>query len=123
MAKGVDVSDPMIQTQTAVDAYKDANRAIFMQDNKFASAFTNMMHHFEMPDKKTGETPTKWVSTVGKILLPFVKVPTNIIGETITYSTGSVTGATKLAKAMYRGIENTSPEESDMILKIGRAHV
>lgn len=117
MAEGVDVTDPIIQTKIATEAYKDANRAIFMQDNAFASAFNNMLSTFERPDKITGQPRAKWAATVGRFLMPFVKVPTNIVGETVTYSTGAITGSVKLAEALYRGTENLHPEEADVIMR------
>ena len=114
--KGIDVSNPLVQTKTAIQAYKDSKRAIFMQDNVVASAWSNFIKSLESKNKTTGED-NKVIATIGKTLLPFVKIPTNIVGETLTYAGGSASGSYKLAKALTKGIENVSPEEADVILR------
>jgi hypothetical protein len=116
---GQDVSDPMIQTKIAVEAYKDANRAIFMQDNKLSAAWHAGVSILESPDKQTGKVPLgrKTLASVGKVILPIVKVPTNIVGETLQYAFGSVTGSTRLAFALKRGVETLKPAEADLIMR------
>ena len=78
-----------------------------MQDNIVASAWSNFIKSLESKNKTTGEDK-KFIATIGKTLLPFVKIPTNIVGETLTYAGGSVSGSYKLAKALTKGIENVS---------------
>lgn len=117
--QGVDVTDPVVQTKIATEAYKDANRAIFMQDNAFASAFNNMLSTFERTDKTTGQPKAKWAASMGRFFLPFVKVPTNIVGETLQYSPlGLLAAGKKLAEVAYHGTENLHPDEADLILRL-----
>lgn len=116
MKSGVDVSDPLVQTKIATEAYKDAQKAIFMQDNRVATAWSLFTNYLDSPNKE-GKHTTKYLATIAKTLLPFVKIPTNIVAETGTYATGAVTGSIKLATAMYKGIENVTPEEADIILR------
>ena len=52
-----------------------------------------------------------------RTLLPIVKIPTNIVGETLEYSTGLVTGSARLARAYRAGVENLKPEEADLIMR------
>jgi hypothetical protein len=115
---GQDVSDPLVQTRIAVEAFKDAQRSIFMQDNKVTAAWQAGLKILESPDK-TGKTPLgrKTLSTAGKVLLPIVKVPTNIVAETMQYAVGSVTGSARLANALRKGVEKLSPDEADLIMR------
>ena len=116
---GVDVSDPMVQTRLAVESYKDANRAIFMQDNVVTNAWNAGLRLLEAKQKATGQVsvPGKIISTTLRTLLPIVKVPTNIVAETFEVATGSVTGSVKLAMAFRKGFENLTPEQSDVIAR------
>lgn len=117
--QGVDVSDPMVQTRLAVESYKDANRAIFMQDNVVTNAWNAGLRLLEAKQKETGRpsVPGKLISTTLRTLLPIVKVPTNIVAETFETATGLVTGSAKLAFAMRKGLENLTPEQSDVIAR------
>jgi hypothetical protein len=117
--QGVDVSDPMVQTRLSVEAYKDANRAIFMQDNVVTNAWNAGLRLLEAKQKATGQVsvPGKIISTTLRTLLPIVKVPTNIVAETFETATGLVTGSAKLAFALRKGLENLTPEQSDVIAR------
>ena len=119
ISAGVDVSDPMVQAMVATKAYEDANRAIFMQDNRVVNAFKRAVNSLEAPDPKTGKVSTggKILATTAKILLPIVKIPTNVVAETAIYVVGVATGSYKLARAYAKGIENLKPEEADIIMR------
>lgn len=116
---GVDVSDPMVQTSLAVSAYKDANRSIFLQDNRVVNAYKAGLAVLGKVDKTTGRVPlgAKAATTAIKGLLPIVKVPTNIVAETLQYATGAVTGSGRLAMALRRGVETLQPDEADLIMR------
>lgn len=119
-AHGVDISDPMVQTRIATEAYKDANRSIFMQDNIVTDAYKRALSRFEQVNKETGkpELAGQAAATALKVMLPIIKVPTNIVGETFTYSTGALTGTAKtIHAALTKGLENLTPNESDLILR------
>ncbi len=117
--QGLDPTDPLVQTNIATNAYKDANRSIFMQDNRVVSAYNAAVRVLESKSKITGKTSGlgKFGATVAKTILPIVKVPTNIVAETGQYAVGSVTGSVGLGKAFYRGLENVKPEEADLIMR------
>jgi len=119
IANGVDVSDPLVQTSIATSAYKDAQRSIFMQDNRVVGMYKRALSALDQPDKETGRIPvsSKVGGTALRVLLPIVKVPTNIVAETLQYATGLVTGSARLAFAMRRGIENLKPGEADLIMR------
>ncbi len=118
-AGGVDITDELVKTRLATEAYQDALRSIFMQDNRVVSAYQKMISGWEEKDKITGEAPLlgKIAATTSRVLLPVVKIPTNIVGETFVYATGAVTGSYKLGRAFAKGTENLSPEEADQILR------
>lgn len=117
--QGVDVTDPWVQMRTGIEAYKDANRSIFLQDNRVVSAYKRAVSALEEKSKVTGRVPVggKVAATAARILVPIVKVPTNIVAETAQYAVGSVTGLGRLGMAFYRGIENLKPEEADLIMR------
>ena len=118
-AHNVDVTDELVKLKIGIEAYKDANRSIFLQDNFVTDAYQAAIGRLQQKDITTGK-PTlrgKATATALRILMPIVKVPTNIVGETLQYVTGSVTGSAKLADAFYRGVENLKPEEADIIMR------
>lgn len=122
MSKGVDVSDPMIQTKMAVEAYKRANKDIFMQPNRYADRVRRFVTSLEEKDKVNGKTPalSKLASTAFKVAVPIVKVPTNIIAETLTYATGLFSGSYHLKQAtdiLRKGAEELKPEQADLVLR------
>lgn len=119
MRHGIDVSDEFIHMRIGKEAYEYANRSIFMQDNRVVSAYKRALSALEQKNKATGK-PTalgKAGATTMRVALPIVKVPTNIVAETMQYATGSVTGSVRLAQAYRRGIESLKPEEADLIMR------
>lgn len=118
--KGLDPKDPELQARVAVEAYKDSNRAIFMQDNMVVDAYKRALSRFMQVDKKTGQPSAGGLAaaTAMQAALPIVKIPTNIVGEIFTYAGGTLSGSTKLAvTAITKGIDKLQPEEADMILR------
>lgn len=119
MRQGVDVTDPLVQAKIAVEAYKDGNRAIFLQDNFLASRIRRFINSLEERQKATGK-PTwagKAGATAARFLVPITKVPTNIVAETLTYAAGLEHGLYRAAKAIRAGTANLKPEEADIIMR------
>lgn len=115
---GVDVGDPLVQQALSVAAYKDANRAIFMQDNIVSKAWNTGLGGLEninIDGKRSAVG--KAVGTTLRTLMPIVKVPTNIVAEAAEYTIGSVTGSVQLARAWKAGMENLKPEQADAIAR------
>lgn len=119
MKNGVDPSDPMVQTSLMVAAYKDAQRSIFMQDNRVVQFYKRGLTALEQADKKTGKVPVgaKAAATAMKLALPIVRVPTNIVAETLQYALGSVSGSLRLGRALYQGVEKLHPDQADLIMR------
>ena len=117
--QGLDITDPLVQTRLAQEAYQDANRSIFMQDNRVVSGYKAMVKRWGQPDKSTGHTPLgmKALTTAANVALPIVKIPVNLVAETMEYATGTVTGSARLANAYRKGIETLPPDQADMIAR------
>lgn len=118
LAAGIDVSDPMVQTTIIVGALKDANRAIFMQDNAAADWFQRQIRSAEKIDPKTGKSPDKWKATLAQWMVPFVKVPTNIVAETARGAYGLPVGVAQALHATFiKGVESLSEDQKDIIFR------
>lgn len=113
---GVDVSDPMVQATIALRAYKEGQRSIFMQDNVISEGYKIFINSLEK--SKKFPTQGKAIATAAQWLIPFVKVPTNIVGETATHVAGVPIAAAKILHTVFtKGLDNLSDDESDMILR------
>lgn len=116
---GSDISNPGIQLQAAIEAYKHANRSIFLQDNRLVSAYNSALTRLQQTSKTTGVTPVggRLAATTAKVLLPIVRVPSNIVAEVFQFAFGSLSGSARLAKAYARGIETLPTEQADLIMR------
>lgn len=114
LRKGIDVTDPLVQTRIAQEAYRDANSSIFMQDNRVVNAYKAGIRTLEAPQASKG---AKSVAATARFLLPIVKVPTNIVAEALQHATGLVTGSVRAANALRKGVEKLKPEEADLIMQ------
>jgi hypothetical protein len=116
---GQDVTDPLIQSKIAIAAFRDAQKSIFMQDNKVTAAWQAGLRILQSPNKETGKVSggAKAIASAAQTMLPIVKIPTNIVAETLQYAVGSVTGSVRLGVALAKGMENLKPEEADLIMR------
>jgi hypothetical protein len=105
---GVDISDPIVQATIGTQAYLDANRAIFMQENKITTAYKSAINSLE----RAGDSG-KVVAGMLKIILPIVKVPTNFANEITSYSVGGL----KALLALRNGIKDLTPDQADYIMR------
>ena len=108
-----DYNDPVLQQKAAIEAFKEANRSIFMQDNKIVKQFNLFVSNL----RRSENLGTKIVGAALQEFLPIVKIPTNIVAEVFEYQFGAFTGASKVIKAMKNGLEKLSPEEADVIMR------
>jgi hypothetical protein len=110
----LDIQDPKVQATLAGDAYVDAQRAVFRQENFVNDAFRSMLRTFENKGL-SGKSVKFMIETV----LPIVKLPLNIVGETIEYSTGVVTGSIRALDVVLRkgGLDNLTGHEADNIMR------
>lgn len=135
--KGVDISDPATKLRIAKEAYIDANRSIFMEDNLvvdwYKAGLQNLQQHFD--NKKKGDALTragaKTLKFAAEYTLPVVRIPTNIVKRTLEYSFGAALGTARIAgvaaegrragarlgSLLSTGLEHTSPEVKDAIMR------
>ena len=124
LRNNADMSDPAVQMKAMLEtfkqeAYKDAARSIFLQDNVLVDAVNSFIARLERPNKGTGKPSAFGTVSAGvaRGLFPIVRVPLNIVAETVQYATGLVSGSTRLALAFRRGIEKLPPEQADLIMR------
>ena len=113
-AKGGDVTSPAALERIGIEAYKDSNRAKFQQDNAVVDAVNKMLANMKRPDQSIG------VQALGRgidLLLPVKRIPTNIVAEIFQYAFGTVTGGTRAAVALAKGVETLKPAEADHIMR------
>lgn len=113
--QGFDTADEVVQLTVAQDAYGDASRSIFMQDNRLTQEYFKLLKRLE--DKDSG-----WISKTAAFLarftMPIVKVPTNFIVESGEYAFGTATGITRVIYNAYTGeLTKLSPRDADAILR------
>lgn len=114
----VDTQDPLVQLRLSNEAYMDAKRSIFMQDNGVVDAWNAGLKRLEAKDKDgKPNLVLKVISSALQSELPIVKVPTNVIAETSDLLTGWLHGPARAAFAYAHGIENLRPEQADAILR------
>lgn len=117
--EGFDLADPAVAMRLSKEAYVDANRRIFMESNAAVDAYNGMIRRMERIDPETGKPSPlgKAGATAAKILLPIVRVPTNMVKQVMEASLGSAIGAVRLANAYAHGIENLDPKTADSIMR------
>jgi hypothetical protein len=117
--KGADVTDPVVQTKIATQAYKDANAQIFQENNMVADFVSRGLSRFRQVSKETGRPSVagKLAETAVKYELPIIKIPLNLIKRTFEYSFGVGTGTVRLAGALIKGLDKLSPDQADLIMR------
>lgn len=115
---GADISSPLVQTRIGLEAYEDASRSIFMESNMVVEAYKRALSRFAQKDESGhASVAGKIAETTARVLVPIVKIPTNLVARTFEYTFGSVTGLTRLGFALARGIDTLPPEQADIIMR------
>lgn len=118
LKNGGDANDPVVQTAILNGAYQDANRAIFMQDNKVSAWWQKNIRDFQKIDPETGESPEQWKATAMQFMIPFSKVPSNWVAETAKYVGGFPYGVGQLIHAKLTGsLESMPSDQKDVIMR------
>lgn len=121
IANGVDVTDPIVMTSIGIDAYKDGQRAIFMNDNAVADFYNKKVKEMEAIDPKTGKPKSQSTYALSKamqFLIPFSKIPSNIVATSARKVYGLPVGLTQAIYHAFKGdIEHLPVEEKDMIMR------
>jgi hypothetical protein len=118
MAKGIDVTDPLVQFEIGNKAFLKAQEQVFLNANAVSKFMGNLGRMLGTPDEN-GKVSYK--KTAGALLLgselPVVRVPTNLILRGGRAITGLPVGLSKLAVAYARGIDKLPEKQADLIIK------
>lgn len=112
---GADAGNPLVQVAMSNRAYRKAQANLFLQDNVFNDMWKSALGTAE--HSKTAPAIGKAVGTAARIAVPITKVPTNMVGEGIEYTTGLATGSWRIAKATRAGFETLTPDQKDVIIR------
>lgn len=110
---GADPSDELTQVTAMSQAYIDANRSIFMQDNFIVNAFNKAVQAGEESENKISNA----AAAVTRFLLPIVKIPTNFVGESLNYSFGSLRVLEVVGRALTGHLNDMTPEAADGLMR------
>jgi len=113
--KGIDVTEPAVQMEMGVKAMKEANRALFLEDNRLVTGWQALIASIEKRNKPSIVGTT--ASTAMRVAVPIVRIPTNLVARTLQAAVGFPVGATKLAIAYAKGIKELPPEQADLIAR------
>lgn len=114
VAQGKDATSPAAMIRFGAEAYKDSQRAKFQQDNRVIQAYQKGIDWLKAKDASPG---ARAIGTAAQLALPVVKIPTNLVAETVQYATGLVTGSARAGIALAKGVENLKPQEADLIMR------
>ena len=116
--QGLDVTSDSVKLRIAVEAYKEGNRAIFLQDNRVASGFNAALAALESRGETGHPSPGgKVLATTARFMFPVTRVPTNIAAETLQYGAGTVTGSMRAINAIRKGLDTLTPNQADLIIR------
>ena len=112
---GEDVSNPDVQYRIGAEAYIDAQRSIFMNDNVLTKRYTNLLNTLESSKGKYANYE-KLAASLMRLLVPVVKIPINYTLETSKYVPG-ITTLRDFYTIFKHGLDNLTPEQTDVLLR------
>lgn len=110
---GGDPADELTQLTAQSQAYIDANRSIFMQDNWLVNKFNELVGDAE----KSGKFGPETTAAITRFLLPIVKIPTNFVAESVNYSFGSLRVAELFTRSLTGHLNDMTPEQADSLMR------
>jgi hypothetical protein len=117
LKRGIDIEDPVVMADMTAKAYLQAKKSIFMQDNLVTDQWQTLLNILDKSKKYPESGP--WVARGLRFLLPIVKVPTNIVGETLKLNPVSLAkGLYEAGKAIRSGMENVPEEQKNHIIEL-----
>jgi hypothetical protein len=112
---GQDLNNQAVMRQLSEQAYVDANRSIFLQDN-IVSKSMNLLNRY-LETQKIAPNLGPALSRINRFLVPIVKIPTNIVGEVAEGVHGVLSGGTRAALAYMKGLSTLEPAQADLIMR------
>ncbi len=113
--QGQDVNSQPVMRQLSEQAYVDANRSIFLQDN-IVSKSMNLLNRY-LETQKIAPNLGPALSRINRFLVPIVKIPVNIVGEVAEGVHGVASGGTRAALAYMKGVSTLEPAQADLVMR------
>ena len=113
-ARGEDVTSPAALLRIQGEAYRDAQSAKFQQENWLVDAYNKWVANLRGPDRPW---QSKALGVGARVVMPVVRIPTNLVFEIGTHAFGLGTGGIQAGLALARGVEKLKPAEADAIMR------
>ncbi len=115
IAQGKDATSPAALAVIGAKAFKEANRAIFMESNVVADGINRWLENMRSPQRSAG---SQIIGAGAKSLIPIVKIGTNVVAQAWEAATGLVSGGVRASMVpLQGGLKNLSPEHADLIMR------
>ncbi|NBT59959.1 hypothetical protein EBT16_14380, partial [bacterium] len=116
--EGLNIQDPVVLEKAGIEAYKEANASIFLQDNGFVNKYNLIVNKMKESDSWRQRLAARFL----EFNIPIVRIPANIVKETLEYQFGFFTGTSKaikmkMSKEVGKRLEDISPEDADLIMR------
>lgn len=110
----IDTTKPREYERLRQEAYKDSERGIFQQDNAVVDAYNAALNSL---DRRGGGA--RLLSAIARGVQPVVKVPTNIVAETLEHAFGTEIAGTKLGwRALTKqALKDMTPDQADAVMR------
>lgn len=117
LAHNENIADPAVKDRIGRQAYAEAERTIFQEENRVTAATNAAIGRLEAKNKD-GTTPVlgKVGATVARTLLPVAKVGTNVVAQTFEHIAGAEWGLAKLGWNA-RHMDRLTPEQANIIMR------
>jgi hypothetical protein len=109
---GVSYLNEALQQKASMEAFKHANKRLFMEDNAVVKIYNSFVSQL----KQSKVAGIRAAGYAAEELIPIVKIPTNIVKQMFEYQFGSGIATARMIKAISKGLENITPEEADSIM-------
>jgi hypothetical protein len=116
--EGLNIQDPVVLEKAGIEAYKEANASIFLQDNGLVNKYNLLVNKM----KESDSWRQRLVARFLEFNIPIVRIPANIVKEALEYQFGFFTGTSKairmkMSKEVGKRLEDISPEDADNIMR------
>jgi len=109
---GISYLDEALQQKASMEAFKHANKRLFMEDNAVVKMYNSFVN--QLKQSKVGGI--RAAGYAAEELIPIVKIPTNIVKQVFEYQFGAGIATARMVKALEKGLANITPEEADSIM-------
>jgi hypothetical protein len=116
--EGLNIQDPVVLEKAGIEAYKEANASIFLQDNGLVNKYNLVINKMKESDSWRQRLAARFL----EFNIPIVRIPANIVKEALEYQFGFFTGTSKairmkMSKEVGKRLEDISPEDADNIMR------